>query len=241
MYNLRTVKYIVYQHVNLINGKSYVGYTSLSLEQRWNVKVKQAICYNSQTALARAIRKYGYDSLVWQHLILDVLFTLKGAKKAEKLWIIHLKTNLCKGGYDYNMTDGGDGVVGFKHKPETIVRMKISHKGKIKSLVHLHRLRISNLGKKRSLETCKKIGDSKRGAKHPFFGKNLSQQTREKMSMSQIKKEVLQLSKEGFLIARFDSLSDAQRKTNIPATNISKCCRKMLRTAGGFVWRYVNE
>ncbi|WXB47960.1 hypothetical protein WCWAEYFT_CDS0258 [Vibrio phage VB_VaC_TDDLMA] len=36
-------------------------------------------------------------------------------------------------------------------------------------------------GEKRSVEVCRNIGDSKRGEKHPFFGKNLSETHRKRI------------------------------------------------------------
>lgn len=43
----------------------------------------------------------------------------------------------------------------------------------------------------------------------------------------------------GSIIAVFDSIGDAKRKTNI--WNISKCCKGILKTAGGYNWKYITE
>ncbi len=39
----------------------------------------------------------------------------------------------------------------------------------------------------------------------------------------------------------FDSIADAERTLKINSSHISKCCRKKLKTAGGFIWRYMND
>ncbi|ARM65604.1 HNH endonuclease [Lactococcus phage LW4] len=39
----------------------------------------------------------------------------------------------------------------------------------------------------------------------------------------------------------FDTIGDASRSLNIPRSSISDCVRGLLKTAGGFKWRYVNE
>ena len=54
------------------------------------------------------------------------------------------------------------------------------------------------------------------------------------------KKAVCQYSVDGKLINVFESATEAQRKTGIHQSNISKCClqRKNFHTAGGYVWKF---
>jgi len=49
---------------------------------------------------------------------------------------------------------------------------------------------------------------------------------------------VCQYNKSGELIATYDSIMDASRTTNIPTSNISKCCNGARKSAGGYLWRY---
>lgn len=51
-------------------------------------------------------------------------------------------------------------------------------------------------------------------------------------------KEVRQL-KNGKEIATYKSLTEAQRKTGVWWTNISKCCRKLRNQAGGYQWEFI--
>ena len=52
---------------------------------------------------------------------------------------------------------------------------------------------------------------------------------------------VQQLDKEtGKLLATFPSLIGAARVTGISEGNIVKCCRCKLKSAGGYLWRYVD-
>jgi hypothetical protein len=55
-----------------------------------------------------------------------------------------------------------------------------------------------------------------------------------------VRKKVVMYDTDGNLIAEFDSATEAQRKTGIKQSNISKCClgRKYFRTAGGYVWKF---
>lgn len=52
-------------------------------------------------------------------------------------------------------------------------------------------------------------------------------------------KPVLQL-KDGVVIARFDSIGEAARQTNILRTNIGDVCRGKNKTTGGYGWKYAE-
>lgn len=42
------------------------------------------------------------------------------------------------------------------------------------------------------------------------------------------------------LINTWDSLTEAERQTGIFESNIYKCCRNKRKTAGGFIWKYIQ-
>lgn len=42
-------------------------------------------------------------------------------------------------------------------------------------------------------------------------------------------------------IARFASVGEASRITGISNSNIARCCRNKLKTAGGYIWKYESE
>ena len=59
-----------------------------------------------------------------------------------------------------------------------------------------------------------------------------------------IKKPVVQLYKFlNVVINTFDSLSEAARRTGIPKSSISDCCkgRKHFKSAGGFRWKFLEQ
>ena len=55
------------------------------------------------------------------------------------------------------------------------------------------------------------------------------------------KKKVLQFNKNEEFIKEYESICEAERITKIYQANISRCCMKQRKTAGGFVWRYKEE
>lgn len=52
-------------------------------------------------------------------------------------------------------------------------------------------------------------------------------------------KPVLQI-KNGVIVGRFESISEAGRRTNILSTSISSVCRGKNKTTGGYAWKYAE-
>src|SRR3990167_5801141 len=108
---------IVYAHTNILNGKSYVGWTSKTIDWRWK-KHLSSVIHGSTFHFHTAIRIHGM--LCWEHKTLQICENPKEAKLAEALWIERLDTYV----NGYNETKGGDGHSGFIVSEET--RRKIS-------------------------------------------------------------------------------------------------------------------
>lgn len=86
-------------------------------------------------------------------------------------------------------------------------------------------------------------GDGIRGFKHSLQTRKLISKRRSKpiseRARSAIQKPVLQFSLQtGAFIARYASMNKARIATG--ASNISGCCRGVVRHSRGFVWRYEN-
>ena len=52
--------------------------------------------------------------------------------------------------------------------------------------------------------------------------------------------KIAQYTADGTLVNTFLNVREAERKTNISFSNIGSCCRERRKSAGGFVWRYIN-
>ena len=75
----------------------------------------------------------------------------------------------------FNFTEGGDGVSGFRHSEETRKKISESQKGENNPMY----------GKKHSEESRKKISEALKGENHPMYGKTHSEETKKKMSEAQ--------------------------------------------------------
>lgn len=128
---------IVYRISNMVNGKSYIGTTTRSLEARWACHVKSAR-RGSKFPLHAAIRKYTPDSFTAQIVChatsLEQMYVVERALIAQEGTFIG-------GGAGYNATLGGEGCHGYRHTPQALQKMSVIHKGK--KISEPHRLRVS--------------------------------------------------------------------------------------------------
>lgn len=109
------MKYFVYEHVNIINEKRYIGITN-NPERRWR---RDGYDYKDSPKFMNAIKKYGWDC--FEHNILDVVNTKEEADKKEIFYISFF--NSVKNGY--NIQSGG--LLGSSGvKTGEITRKKIS-------------------------------------------------------------------------------------------------------------------
>lgn len=113
-YNAKTNMYdgYIYKATNIVNGKVYIGQTSITVEHRWNEHLKGSKNERDQYAFHRAIRKYGESKFIVETVVKtsekDPFLLKAELNKIEKIYIK---------GYDsfgkngYNMTPGGDGWI----------------------------------------------------------------------------------------------------------------------------------
>ena len=178
--------------------------------------------YSKNLPIGRAINKYGWDN--FQHTVLFSGLSENDAKMMEKTLIRELHTNVSE--FGYNITDGGDGVCGYKHTQEAREKMSLAMRGD----------KHPNYGKHIPQRTRQKIAEKLTGNKNPL-GAVRSSETRAKMSRSK-EKPVSMYDDNGVLLRTFRSAKAAQEETSISRKNISLCCGNQRKHAGGYVWKF---
>jgi group I intron endonuclease len=185
----------VYQITNVVNGKRYIGqHSGKSLEQYWKHCVSHALSGSiDKPYLYNAVRKYGVEN-----------FSIKPLVIVESKWEMDLyETGLIKAfktrkPHGYNLTDGGDGVLGLKHTAGSNQKNREAHLGKKASEETKRKIRLAGLGRKHSEEAkqamsqhikteehCKNLSIAKMGNK-ARLGLKHSEET--KLRMSEAKK-----------------------------------------------------
>ena len=99
--------FVVYRHTNVLNGKSYIGWTSKTIGQRWSKHLYDAFREKTKYYFHRAIKKHGMH--IWKHVVLAELKTCAAAKLAEEQWVELFESNDPEHGY--NMTSGGESSI----------------------------------------------------------------------------------------------------------------------------------
>lgn len=170
----------VYVHTNTINNKRYVGITSKKPEERWG---NGGSGYRKNMHFWSSIQKYGWDN--FEHEIINSKLTHDEACKIEKDLIKRYQSNNNR--YGYNLTDGGEGISGYKISEETKEKLRQANLGK--SLTEETRKKISQKLKGYKKSEAEKEAISKRmslkiGELNNMYGKHHSEETKRKMSES---------------------------------------------------------
>lgn len=216
----------VYIHTNKINNKAYIGVTSKRPEKRWGENGNR---YSHNPALQNAIDKYGWDN--FNHIIFMSNLSEQKAKHIEILLIALFQTN-CKRfytpSYGYNMTDGGDET---PHNTRCVYQYDLNGEF-VKCWESITIAGESlNINKSSIIRCCGQYVKSAGG----FIWSYEKKDKLDEYDSQREKVIILQYSKDGNLINKFNSLSEASEVTGVPVSNICNCYKHNKRSAGGFI------
>ncbi len=138
----------VYKITCLMTDKIYVGWTKQSVEKRW----QRHLVLDRKCYLRNCIQRYGADAFRIE--VIAEGLSIHEAKAMEIDLIADLMLNICRypDGPGMNMTDGGEGTIGYVATDD-----------------HRKNLSVANKGKKRSAATRLKFSLVKRGEKNPAY------------------------------------------------------------------------
>lgn len=221
--------YYVYLHNNKINNKKYIGITKQKPENRWGLN---GYNYNSSPYFYSAIQKYGWNN--FEHIILYNNLTKEEACKKEIELINKYKTQNKK--YGYNIMEGGSAPSLPKE-----VRDKLSEALKNNQ---------NGKGHPCTIEKRRKISEAQKGRK-------LTEEHKRKLSLAASKRHVVCSDEKKRLLSQnyphkkkvycaetskvYDSVQECARQLNLQATNITKVCKGIHHTTGGYHLQYYND
>ena len=159
----------VYLTTNLVNGKKYIGMHKSSVFDP-NYKGSGKILWN-------AISKYGWENFKVE--ILKECVTKEDLYSAERYEIERCQAVTSR--EYYNVARGGQGGDTITGKPDYLDYCK-SLQGRKRPPEIRRKISESEKGKVVSAETCFRVSESKRGEKHPFYGKHLTEEHRNNIS-----------------------------------------------------------
>jgi group I intron endonuclease len=216
---------IIYEIINTINNKSYIGQTRRSLNERINNHKNEKV---KNTPLYNAIRKYG-----WENFDIQIIDNCEISKlnDNEIYWIVEKNTLYPNG---YNLTSGGNQ---YGHNEYTKNKISNLRKGIKFSDAHKENIRKSRLGTTIPESQRKKMSKSHKGIIH-------TEETKRKLKYNQPhRKEVGRFDVCGKLVKKYESIKDASRDLNCSPGNVSECCngkRKMKKILNGDTLRFLT-
>ena len=162
----------IYITTNMVNGKKYIG------QRMFKYSWKDYL--GSGKLITKAINKYGKENF-----IKTIVAFAYSKEELNQLEIEFIKDhNAIKNNDYYNISYGGGSPAGLHPSEET--KKKMSDSGKIRFFTNEHKEHMSDSakGKVISLEQRKKTSESMKGNNNPMYGKQLSEDHKNKLSAS---------------------------------------------------------
>lgn len=213
-------QYTIYRHITP-DGKSYIGCTTKSIKQRWNLKYKHCPRFKS------VCEQYGWDGM--QHEVLAVTPIESVAYQIEQEMIA--KYQSYNPDFGYNVSKGGKATyAGLRHTEETKDKIRKANTGAI--FTEEHRKNLS-----------KSLKGNMVGEKNPMYGKPKSATTiqRQYDSHRHEMKPVVQMDLNGNILSTFFSIHEAMRVTGVARSSIHNCLVGKQKSSKGFLWKYVDS
>jgi len=179
----------IYLVTNNLNGKQYVGQTTVVSEKRGH-----------GTLVTAAYRKYGKENFSYEPICSNI-HSRPTLNFIEKFWIKVMDSRVPNG---YNIEHGGS--TKDKVAPETIAKMKVAQLGWKRSPEAV--AKVVKALKNRSPEVWKKMGES-------LKGRPVSEETRKKISEAQIGKFVSEETKAKIRLARSKQVITEETKRKL--------------------------
>lgn len=123
---------MIYLILNTVNYKAYIGKTSRPAGDRWDAHLQVAISGQGY-ALHNAIRKYGPEA--FELYVLEADPGIHGDDFLEKFYIRYYGTIAPNG---YNLTEGGEGILGYRWSPEQRRKKSLGMLGKQNAAGHTY-------------------------------------------------------------------------------------------------------
>lgn len=227
------MKHYLYRHIRLDkNEPFYVGIGTKQPRVHPHMRSEYRLAFDTN-------RK---ESSIWNKIVnkteyrVEILFESDDydlIKEKEKEFIIlYGRINKDDKGTLANLTDGGDGFIGYKPSKEKIENHRKLMTGRIQSEEEKLKRNKSREGYLHSDETKKKMSESHKGKKINIehYNKLLQGQL---LSNS---KSILQYDPYGNFIREWVSATEAARYLKIHMTSIRHCVQGKVNRAGGFIW-----
>lgn len=212
----------VYMH-RTPDGRVYIGATSQEVEKRWKAGYHGG-------RFKEAIDLYGWEQM--DHIVVRKGLTLEEASAWEQEMIRLYDATNPK--YGYNSSPGG--FAGHLQSEETKAKIRESKIGVPRPEWIHERMRSAPRRYTYTDDHRRRISEALKGHPTSEATRNL---IREK-NRNKNGRKVAQFTREGERVAEYPSVMEAWRQTGIFPQSIGENCLGKRKSAGGYVWRYVE-
>jgi hypothetical protein len=227
------MRHYLYRHIRLdTNEPFYIGIGTKPFRT----------CSSIKSEYRRAYETNRKESSIWNNIIsktqyeVEILFESDDynfIKEKEKEFIsLYGRININTGSLA-NLTNGGDGFIGYVPSKEKIEKHRQFLLGKKQPFSQIQKRNQSRKGYIHSEETKLKISNSHKGKKP-------SKEHLEKLQKGKIlanSKPILQYDLEENFIKEWQSATVAAKEINLHPTSIRHCVQGKTKTSGGYIWK----
>lgn len=231
----------IYLITNNINEKKYIG-QSRNLVKRWNDHKDEARHNRSTLLIHNAMREYGIDNFSFD-ILLECPIDMLDVWESD---MIRLYDTFVPNGY--NIRDGKKGI-SEEERLKLSERMKENNPMKNPEVVDKVRNKLKGVHTNRvteyQIEVTKKRMKENNPMKNPEVAKKVSmkmtgrKQDKERVIRNSKHTNILQFSKDGKLIKKWDLVSDITKELGIDHCCIYAVLNGKQKTAGGYIWRCI--
>lgn len=214
----------IYKITNQLNGKSYIGKTMKTINERWREH-----CHDyskeryEKRPLYAAMNKYGIESFTIEEI---EECTDKNLNERECFWIEYYGT--FKNGY--NATLGGDGKAYIDYDLVVANYQQLQNIEAVAKLMHIHRDSVTNIlnSRKIPIKSSGEIAKEQNGKIVQMFDKKTGEFIQ---SFSTAADGARWLIEHGYSNCKFTTIR----------YHITEVCTGKRKSAAGFIWKYPSD
>ena len=224
---------VIYLLTDTTNGMQYVGQTTQTLQKRLNEHRRK-----HHTYVDRAISSHGWANFTVE--LLEECATLDELNERERYWIATLNTKAPNG---YNLTEGGEGSLGYPLSQETKDKISATRRKRAVICVELGIIfesitkaaKFSDVTPTLIVQSCRKPNRTARGFHWRYLDESSGNETtRQNIIASHGRRAVRCIELNRF----FSSLKEAADWAGVGIPAIARACNNSDKISAGFHWAY---